>query len=61
MSIVLCRMRNGTVAAIRTHTDGDDYHPVPISVRAVAIMHASVRILAPDKQGNTSRKLKRSH
>lgn len=60
MSIILCRMPNGTVASIRTHTDGDTYQPIPINARSLAIMHAAVRILAPDKHGNTARQYKRT-
>jgi hypothetical protein len=60
MSLLLCRMPNGTVSRITTHTqDGDTLVPLTLTKRQHAIMHAATRIIVPDDNGNGRRSLTR--
>ncbi len=61
---LLCRMRNGTVARVRTHRvefqPGDAppiYRALYLSHRQRAMLHHAVRVTAPDVHGNASRAL----
>jgi len=59
-AVLLCRMRNGTVAKLRTHRiDGDDYKMLSLSPRQLVIMATADRVTAPDINGNASQQTRR--
>ncbi len=66
-SVLLCRMRNGTVAKLRTHTvqynadtDKHTYEPLALTPRQCAVIHNAERVTALDNNGNARQQTRKN-